>query len=32
MNKIFKAALSINEPWYIKDIEFDPDKNDLIYT
>ncbi|MDL1958040.1 MAG: hypothetical protein LWX01_01500 [Deltaproteobacteria bacterium] len=29
MNKIFEAALSVNEPWYIRDIEFDPDKKRL---
>ena len=29
MNTIFEAALSINKPWYIKDIEFDPDKKRL---
>jgi len=29
MNKIFEAALSINEPWYIKEVEFDPVKKRL---
>ena len=29
MNTIFEAALSINKPWYIRDIEFDPDKKRL---
>ena len=29
MNKIFEAALSINEPWYIKEVEFDPAKKRL---
>jgi len=29
MNKIFEAALSINEHWHIRDIEFDPDKKQL---
>jgi len=29
MNKIFEAVLSINKPWYIKNIEFDPDKKQL---
>jgi hypothetical protein len=29
MNKIFEAALSINEPWYIKNIELDLGKKRL---
>ena len=29
MNTIFEVALSINKPWYIKDIESDPDKKRL---
>jgi transposase len=29
MNTIFEAALSINNPWYIRDIEFEPDKKRL---
>ena len=29
MNKIFEAALSINEPWYVRNIEFNPDKKRL---
>lgn len=29
MNKIFEAALSISEPWYIKNIGFDLDKKRL---
>jgi len=29
MNKIFEAALSINENWHMRDIEFDPDKKQL---
>ena len=29
MNKIFEAALSINEPWYIKEVKFDPAKKRL---
>jgi transposase len=29
MNTIFEAALSNNKPWYIRDIEFDPDRKRL---
>ncbi|MBW2570316.1 MAG: ISL3 family transposase [Deltaproteobacteria bacterium] len=29
MNTIFEAALSINKPCYIKNVEFDPDKKQL---
>jgi hypothetical protein len=31
LNIFFEMALSISKPWYIKNIEFDPDHKTMIF-